>query len=50
LASRGLRDLDGGPEEVTDQMERDALERQARSIKKRAMIVAAALTVVAVAI
>ena len=32
LASRGLRDLDGGAEQVTDALERAAFKRQARKV------------------
>jgi hypothetical protein len=44
LAGRGLKDLDGGPEEVVDEAERAALSAQARAVRLRATAAAVALT------
>ena len=40
LASRGLRDMGGGPESIEDDLELEAVRRQAREIRTRAMTVA----------
>lgn len=50
LASRGLRDLDGGPEAVNDALEREALKVQARLVYRDALVSAAALTGLALAL
>lgn len=48
LASRGLRDMDTGPEAIADASEIAQVRRQARKVHTRALLVAAALVVVAV--
>ncbi len=50
LASRGLRDMDGGPEGITDRAELDAVRRQARGIHVRAAVIAVVVALVAVAL
>jgi hypothetical protein len=44
LASRGQRDLDSGPEVITDAAELTAARRQARSVHVKSLIAAAILT------
>ena len=46
LASRGLRDMDDGPEAITDAQERAAVQSQARRI--RGMVIAAAMAAAAI--
>ncbi len=43
LASRGQRDMDSGPETITDAAENDQLRRQARKVHVKALLVTAAL-------
>jgi len=50
LASRGLRDLGGGPEAILDPEERGAVRRQARGVALRAAVVTAAVTALALLI
>ncbi|MDX1676057.1 MAG: hypothetical protein R3314_14780 [Longimicrobiales bacterium] len=47
LASRGLRDMDDGPEAVDDPAERAQLRRQARIVHLNAAVTAAGLTALA---
>ncbi|HEV8323907.1 MAG TPA: hypothetical protein VG389_19980 [Myxococcota bacterium] len=47
LASRGLRDMDGGAEAITDGAELAALRRQARTVHLQSFALAAALTALA---
>ena len=44
LGSRGLRDLDGGPEKVQDAAERRAIGRQVRKVHIKALVAALVLT------
>ena len=44
MASRGQRDMDQGPEAITDPAEREQVERQARQIKLQSVSTAAVLT------
>jgi hypothetical protein len=44
LASRGLRDLDSGPEAIADAAELAQVRRQARQVYLRSGLAAAALT------
>lgn len=44
LASRGLRNMDGGDEQVKDDTEARALRKQARTVYLQAAATAAALT------
>jgi hypothetical protein len=44
LASRGQRDMDMGPEEISDAYERQQVQRQARDVYVKAIISAAILT------
>jgi len=47
LASRGLRDLDTGPQEISDAVELQQLQRQARSVYVKSAITASSLTALA---
>ncbi len=38
LASRGLRDLDDGPERIEDEGERAAVRAQARGVLRRSLL------------
>jgi len=44
LASRGQRDMDEGPEAITDEAERAQVQRQARQVHLQSLTTAAALT------
>ena len=44
LASRGQRDLDTGPNPITDADELTSIQRQARAVHFRSLLTAAALT------
>jgi hypothetical protein len=44
LASRGLRDLDTGSQNVTDELERLALKRQANRVLLKSLAVGVAFT------
>lgn len=46
LASRGLRDLDGGEEAVGDELERRALAQQGQQVLRESLLWAVALTAV----
>jgi hypothetical protein len=46
LASRGQRDLDSGPEAMTNAAELTATRRQARAVHLKSLIVAAVLTLI----
>ena len=50
LAARGIRNLDSGDEPIRDTAELDAVKAQARLINLQAPIVAAAITVVLLAL
>jgi hypothetical protein len=43
LASRGQRDMDAGPEAITDGAELAQVRRQARSVQLKSLLLAAAL-------
>jgi hypothetical protein len=47
LASRGLRDMDQGPEAISDAAELQQVRRQARVVYAKAAITAVILTVIA---
>jgi hypothetical protein len=47
LASRGLRDLDSGPESIADAEEHALIQRQARAVYVKAFVSAAILTAIA---
>jgi hypothetical protein len=47
LASRGQRDMDGGPESISEAAELQQVERQARTIYVKSVFAAAILTVLA---
>jgi hypothetical protein len=47
LASRGLRDLDSGPQPIVDAEERLQIQRQARTVYVKAFVSAAILTAIA---
>jgi hypothetical protein len=47
LASRGLRDLDSGPQPIGDAEERVQIQRQARAVYVKAFVSAAILTAIA---
>ncbi len=47
LASRGLRDLDTGPQEISDAVELQQLQRQARAVYVKSVITASILTALA---
>jgi len=44
LASRGLRDMDGGPESIADPGELAQVRRQARAVHAKAALAAVVLT------
>jgi hypothetical protein len=44
LASRGLRDMDAGPESITDVAVLNAVRRQARRVQWLSLLTAALLT------
>jgi hypothetical protein len=46
LASRGLRDLDSGPQPVLDAGEQAQIRRQARAVYVKAFVSAAILTAI----
>ena len=48
LASRGQRDMDTGPSAIEDLQELTTVRAQARTVRRRALMWAAALTVLAV--
>jgi hypothetical protein len=50
LASRGLRDMDTGPETIEDNAELAQVRRQARKVRIEATILAAVLTAIALII
>lgn len=50
LASRGLRDMDRGPEPISDEAELATVRAQARRIHLQAALVAVVVTVVLVAV
>ena len=50
LASRGQRDMDDGPAAVTDADVDARIRRQARTVYVRSLVIAAALTALALAI
>ena len=50
LASRGLRDLDDGPQGLTDDVEKAALRVQARKVYLESAAWAAVLTLVTMAL
>jgi len=47
LASRGLRDLDTGPHEISDAADLQELQRQARAVYIKSVITASILTALA---
>jgi hypothetical protein len=47
LAARGLRDLDTGPERITDDAERAQVRRQARVVHAQSLATAVLLTALA---
>jgi len=47
LASRGLRDLDPGQQEISDAVELQQLQRQARAVYVKSVITASILTALA---
>jgi hypothetical protein len=47
LASRGLRDLDTGPQAISDTTEVEQARRQARAVYVKSIITAAILTAIA---
>ena len=49
LASRGLRDLDSSPQEISDAAEVQQLQRQARAVYVKSVIAASILTAIALA-
>ncbi len=46
LAARGLRDLDSGPEKISDDAEAQALKRQAQKVYLESFALAGALTAI----
>jgi hypothetical protein len=50
LAARGLRDLDGGREAITDPAELAQVRRQARTVHVKSFLLAAALVALALLI
>jgi hypothetical protein len=50
LASRGQRDLDTGPEAITDAAELVQVLRQARNVHMKSLVLAAALVALALMI
>ena len=47
LAARGLRDLDSGPERITDDAERAQVRRQARAVHAKSLATAVLLSALA---
>ncbi|HKN59108.1 MAG TPA: hypothetical protein VJV97_09660 [Gemmatimonadaceae bacterium] len=47
LASRGLRDMDQGPQPISDSAELQQIRRQARGVYVKSAITAAIITVIA---
>jgi hypothetical protein len=47
LASRGLRDMDTGPQAIPDPMELEQVRRQARAVYIKSVITAAFFTAIA---
>jgi hypothetical protein len=47
LASRGLRDLDSGPQPILDTEEKAQIQRQARAVYVKAFVSATILTAIA---
>jgi hypothetical protein len=47
LASRGLRDMDSGPQEISDAAELQQLQRQARAVYVKSVLAASILTALA---
>ena len=50
LASRGQRDMDTGPEAITDAAELAQVRRQARGVHAKSIVLATALVALALAI
>ncbi len=50
LASRGQRDMDAGPEAIADRAELARVRRQARSVRRKSLGLAAALVVLSLLI
>ncbi len=50
LASRGLRDMDTGEEQITDAMVLQAVRKQARGVHLRSIALSIALTALALAL
>jgi hypothetical protein len=48
LASRGLRDMDTGPQEIADRAELQQVRQQARVVYAKSLITAVILTAIAV--
>jgi hypothetical protein len=48
LASRGLRDMDNGPQVIADQAELQHVRQQARRVYVKAFVTALVLTAIAV--
>jgi hypothetical protein len=44
LAARGQRDMDAGPESITDQRELSQVRRQSRAVHLRSLVAAAVAT------
>ncbi|MFL5555933.1 MAG: hypothetical protein ACJ78D_09075 [Gemmatimonadaceae bacterium] len=49
LASRGLRDMDTGPQPLSDRSELEQVRRQARTVYVKSILTAAILTALALA-
>jgi len=47
LASRGQRDMDNGPQQISDAAELQQVQRQARAVYVKSVITAAILTALA---
>jgi len=47
LASRGQRDMDSGPQQISDAVELQQVQRQARAVYVKSVITAAILTALA---
>ncbi|MEI8254133.1 MAG: hypothetical protein WCJ30_00505 [Deltaproteobacteria bacterium] len=50
LSSRGLRDMDAGPEAIADEAERAAVRRQAMRVHAKALTAALVFTALVVAL
>lgn len=50
MASRGLRDMDGGVERITDAAVIEAVRRQARGVHLRSILTAVVVTAAALAV